>query len=210
MIINIFGKRQGENLLLSFFYVRMLSRVLLIFCFCFVFVNVSADVPIRKNAVKITFLSWITGSSKVSYERAVFGNQTMEMTAGYIAAGYDKFRNNPEGFTVRYAHKFMLLGNEIHPLNGLYLRPEAIYSHFRYDAKDLSERKLSNMGSLVFTAGYQYIINRFVLDAYLGGGYALGNECDTHYQHGFSLWEYLGTYNKNIAMTFGVKVGLCF
>ena len=164
----------------------------------------------RRNAVKATFLSWFSGSSKVSYERAVFDNQTMEVTVGYIGLGYDKHKNNPEGYTIRYAHKFMLLGNDVKPLNGLYLRPELIYSRFHYNAKELSGRKLSEMGSLVFTAGYQYVINRFVIDAYFGGGYAFGNECDTHYQHGFSLWDYFGTYNKNIAMTFGVKVGYCF
>jgi hypothetical protein len=179
---------------------------------CFVFAGESsgAELPVRRNAIKTTFLSWFSGSSKLSYERAVFDNQTMEMTVGYIGVGHDKYKNNPEGYTVRYAHKFMLSGNDIKPLNGFYLRPELIYSHFYYDAKDLSGRKLSEMGSIVFTAGYQYVINCFVIDTWFGSGYAFGNECDTHYQHGFSLWDYFGTYDKNIAMTFGVKLGVCF
>ena len=179
-------------------------------CFIFTGLLLAEDVPVRRNAIKVTFLSGVSGSSKISYERAVFGNQTMEMTVGYIGLGYDKYKNNPNGYTVRYAHKFFLSGNKVKPLNGFYLRPEFIYSHFNYDMKDLSERKLSEMGSVVFTAGYQYVINRLVVDAYFGGGYAFGNECDTHYQHGFSLWDYFGTYNKNIAMTFGVKVGFSF
>ena len=187
-----------------------MSRIFLIFYFCFVFVNVYAEDNVKRNAVKTTILSWITGSCKLSYERAVFDNQTMEMTVGYIGVGNDKYKNDPKGYTVRYAHKFMLLGNNNCPLNGLYLRPELIYSHFHYDVKEGFERKLSEMGSLMFTAGYQYVINRFVLDAFFGSGYAIGNESDTHYQHGFLLWEYFGTYNKNIAMTFGVKLGVCF
>ena len=189
-----------------------MNKILLLIM-CFVFVDVLSaqdDAPDRRNAVKATFLSWFSGSSKISYERAVFDNQTMEMTVGYIGLGFDKYKNNPDGFTVRYAHKFMLLGNNVKPLNGLYLRPELIYSNFRYDAKEYSGRKLSEMGSLVFTTGYQYVINRFIIDAYFGGGYALGDECDTHYQHGFSLWDYFGIYNRNIAMTFGVKMGVCF
>ena len=89
----------------------MSRTILILLIFCFVFVNASAEeVSDRKNAVKITFLSWLSGSSKVSYERAVFGNQTMEMTVGYIGAGYDKYKNDPEGYTVRYAHKFLLYG----------------------------------------------------------------------------------------------------
>lgn len=184
---------------------------LLLFYFCFVFISASAEEPqMRRNAVKTTFLSWFSGSCKVSYERAVFDNQTMEMTVGYIGFGHDKYKNNPEGYTVRYAHKFILSGNETRPLNGLYLRPELIYSHFHYDPKEIFGRKLSEMGSLMFTAGYQCIVNQFVFDAFFGGGYAFGNECDTYYHHGFSLWDYVGTYNKNIAMTFGVKIGVCF
>ena len=183
---------------------------LTLFTFIFSSTLYAEELPVRRNAVKTTFLSWFSGSSKISYERAIFDSQTMELTAGYIGLGFDKYNNNPEGYTVRYAHKFMLWGNDVKPLNGLYLRPELIYSHFRYDGKELSGRKLSEMGSLVFTVGYQYVINRFVVDAYFGSGYAFGNECDTYYQHGFSLWDYFGTENKNIAMTFGVKVGFCF
>ena len=198
--------------LLLLLIIKTMGRFLLIalfLCFAFVSALYAGEYSAKRNAAKITFLSWFSGSSKVSYERAIFGNQTMETTLGYIGAGYDKYKNNPEGFTARYAHKFFVLDNAL-PLKGIYLRPEMIYSRFRYDAKDISERKLSEMGSLVFTVGYQYVINRFVIDAYFGSGYAWGAECDTHYQHGFSLWEYFGSYNKNIAMTFGVKLGVCF
>ena len=192
--------------------IRMMGRFLLILFLCFVFSGFSAAVESStgRNAVKATFLSWFSGSGKVSYERAILNNQTFEVTVGYIGVGRDKYENDPVGYTVRYAHKFMLLGNDVRPLNGFYLRPELIYSRFRYNTKDISGRELSAMGSLVFTAGYQYVIKRFVVDAYFGSGYAFGNECDTRYQHGFSLWEYFGTYNKNIAMTFGVKLGVCF
>ena len=178
---------------------------------CFLFADVSAEgIPARKNAIKSTFLSWFTGSCKLSYERAVFNNQTMELTAGYIGIGFDKHDNNPKGFTARYAHKFILSGNEIRPLNGFYLRPELIYSRFNYDQKDTGVRKTSEMESLVFTVGYQYVVRRFVADAFFGGGYARGNPADTNYQHGFMLWDYFGRYNKHIAMTFGVKLGVCF
>ena len=187
---------------------RFFSTLILL---CLVFTSIHAGkTDVRRNAVKATFLSWFSGSCKVSYERAVFNSQTMEITAGYIGAGGDKYKNHPKGGTVRYAHKFMIFGNDIQPLNGFYLRPELIYSRFRYDAKENDVRRLSDMGSLMGTIGYQYAIHRFVLDAYFGSGYAFGNECDTHYQHGFSLWEYFGTYNKYISMTFGVKLGVSF
>ena len=183
--------------------------VLLLYVFTFVHVSAS-DVPVRRQAVKATFLSWYTGSCKVSYERAVFSNQTMEITAGYIGVGHDKFKNHPEGFTARYAHKFILYGNDIQPLNGFYLRPEVVYSHFRYDTKEVRERVLSRMGSVVFTVGYQYAVHRFIVDLFLGSGYASGNEADTRYQHGFALWDYSGRYYKHIDVTLGVKLGVSF
>jgi hypothetical protein len=165
---------------------------------------------IRRNAVKTTFLSWFTGSCKISYERAVFSNQTMEFTGGYIGFGRDKQQNNPKGFTARYAHKFILFGKNHQPLNGFYLRPELIYSDFHCNRKTHDERTLSRMGSVVFTIGYQYAIHRFVADCFFGSGFACGKAADTNYQHGFMLWDYFGTYNKNIAMTFGIKLGVSF
>ena len=64
-----------------------------------------------KNAFKVTFLSWATGSTKVSYERAFNPHQSGEICASLIGAGYDKFQNNPLGYTLRYGHKFFLAGN---------------------------------------------------------------------------------------------------
>ena len=189
-----------------------MGRFLSIFVFvCFFFAHISADgISVRHNAVKTTFLSWFSGSCKISYERAVFPHQTMELTAGYIGVGRDKYENNPVGYTIRYAHKFMFFGNNVQPLNGAYLRPEFVYSNFRYNMKNHEGRMTSDMKSILITLGYQYVVRRFVIDRYIGSGYAWGKEADTHYQHGFSLWDYFGSYRKNIAMTFGVKLGVSF
>lgn len=88
------------------------------------------DAP-YKNAVKLTFLSWFSGSTKISYERAFPKcKQSGEICASMIGAGYDKYKNDPLGFTLRYGHKFFVAGyKEERPLMGFYLRPEAIYSH---------------------------------------------------------------------------------
>lgn len=183
--------------------------ILLFGCFAFS-CSFASDLPVRRQALKTTVPSWYTGSCKVSYERAVFSSQTMEFTVGYIGVGHDNFKNHPRGYTARYAHKFILYGNDIQPLNGLYLRPELIFTNFHYDTKIDFERMLSRMGSAVFTVGYQYAMHRFVADFFFGGGYAFGKEADTFYQHGFALWNYLGRFNKHIDMTFGIKVGFSF
>ena len=189
--------------MIKFYYILLIISISIANTF-------AKDFPVRRQAVKTTILSWYTGSCKVSYERAVFSNQTMEITAGYIGVGHDNFKNHPKGFTARYAHKVILYGNDIQPLNGFYLRPELIFTNFHYDTKMDRERMLSKMGSTVFTVGYQYAIHRFVADFFFGGGYAFGYEADTFYQHGFALWNYLGRFNKNIDMTFGIKVCVSF
>ena len=190
----------------------MMKRFLILLLgICFSVADVSAkETFTAHNAIKTTFLSWFSGSFKISYERAVLRNQTMEATVGYIGFGGDKFDNHPKGYTVRYAHKFMLFGNQRQALNGFYLRPELIYSRFHYDTKESRERKLSNMGSALFSFGYQYVLQRLVIDTFLGSGYAFGNEADTNYQHGFALLDYFGAHHKNLAITFGVKLGVCF
>lgn len=160
------------------------------------------------NAVKVTFLSWLTGSTKISYERAFDNNQSGEMCASMIGAGYDKFQNQPLGFTVRYGHKFFLRGDG--GLQGFYLRPEAIYSHYSYNALDSQLRVPARMGALLATTGYQVNYGRLLVDAWVGGGYAFGVPAETGYHHGFALWDAFGAKNENIALSFSIKLGYCF
>jgi hypothetical protein len=163
------------------------------------------------NSVKITFLSWLSGSTKVSYERAFPGlNQSGELCGSLICAGYDKYDNDPLGFTVRYGHKFFMFDRDDVALKGFYLRPELMYSHYYYTRRTDGERTLANMGTLLGTVGYQYVWKRFLADFWVGGGYAVGTPAETNYHHGFELWHWFGTENKNLAMSFSIRLGLCF
>lgn len=162
------------------------------------------------NAIKVTFLSWATGSTKLSYERAFRNHQSAEVCASMIGAGYDKFKNQPIGYTLRYGHKFFVSGNENGGLRGLYVRPEAIYSTYNYNLKDIGERAMARMGTLLATAGYQTHMGRFLIDAWAGAGYALGTPAETGYHHGFALWNVFGTKNDNIALSFSIRIGVCF
>ena len=162
------------------------------------------------NSIKITFLSWFSGSTKISYERA-FPNiaQSGEICGSLICAGYDKYKNNPLGFTLRYCHKFFLADNDMASLRGFYVRPEAIYSYYEYDSK-AGGRTEANMGALLASVGYQYLWRRLLVDAWIGGGYAFGKEADTGYHHGFELWHWFGGYNPNITLSFSIRLGVCF
>ena len=162
------------------------------------------------NSVKITFLSWLSGSTKVSYERAFPSvRQSGEICSSLICAGYDKYDNDPLGFTVRYGHKFFLPDKDNMSLKGFYLRPELMYSHYFYN-HSTDGRTLANMGALLGTVGYQYLYKRFLADFWVGGGYALGTPAETQYQHGFELWHWFDRVNTNLAMSFSIRLGICF
>lgn len=76
-------------------------------------------------------------------------------------------------------------------------------------ARQVVARKLT-WGALLATVGYQYIWRRLLVDAWAGGGYAFGKESDTSYHHGFELWHWFGSYNPNIALSFSIRLGICF
>ncbi|MBO5805489.1 MAG: hypothetical protein J6R10_01355 [Tidjanibacter sp.] len=172
----------------------------------------SADKPARVDALKITFLSWATGSSKLSWEHALPSlGQTTELCVGLIGAGNDKYDNDPRGLTLRYGHKFFVGSYDpARPFDGFYLRPEAIYSRFNYTHTLPGTRTLAQMGSLIATVGYQRTWGRFVADVWVGGGYAFGTPAETGYHHGFQLLDHLGLHNDNVALSFSIRVGWCF
>ena len=173
--------------------------------------RVDGDVNDYKNSVKLTFLSWISGSTKLSYERALPKiRQSSELCASVIGAGRDKYQNDPKGFTVRYGHKFFFRDHDEKSLQGWYLRPEAIYSYYNYDCNSSGNRELADMGALLGTAGYQFVYNRFLADFWVGAGYAFGHPSETRYHHGFELWHWLGKTNDHLAMSFSIRLGLCF
>lgn len=164
-----------------------------------------------RNSFKITFLSWISGSTKLSYERS-FPNirQSGEWCASVIGAGHDKYQNNPKGYTMRYGHKFFLNESQKQSLMGFYLRPEVVYSHYSYNSKNDGTRTLANNTAFLGTIGYQYVYKRFLADFWVGGGYASGTPADTYYHHGFELWHFFNTENTKVAMSFSIRLGICF
>lgn len=192
-------------------------RYLSAFLFLILSISVNAADTVRteepvdyQNSIKITFLSWLSGSTKISYERAFPDiRQSGEICGSLICAGYDKYQNDPLGFTLRYGHKFFVPDNDGISLKGFYLRPEVIYSHYFYTHSS-GDRTLANMGALLGTVGYQYVYKRFLADFWVGGGYAIGSPAETHYHHGFELWHWFDRVNTNIAMSFSIRLGICF
>ena len=155
--------------------------------------------PFYKNTIKTTFLSFFTGSAKLTYERATWPRQSFEITGGYIGVGYDKFKVNPKGGLVRVAYKFIFAPS----LSGFYVKPEYAFSAFYLDAKN-GDRVPSYMQTIMANGGYQWIIKRFVLDGFAGIGVGWGNKTELNYHHGFI--DYYGW----LTLTFGIRLGVAF
>ena len=196
----------------------MIKKVGFIILFLFVVSNVvfakQPSARVQKdyrNSFKITFLSWISGSTKLSYERSFPAlRQSGELCASIIGAGRDKYQNNPKGYTMRYGHKFFLNENQKKSLMGFYLRPEVVYSHYYYNSGRGNGRTLSSETAFLGTFGYQYVHKRFLADFWVGGGYAFGTPAETYYHHGFELWHFFNSVNTNIALSFSIRLGYCF
>ena len=188
--------------------IRFCAAVALLLCVVTFPARVRAEEP-YKNGIKITFLSWSTGSTKISYERAFPElKQSAEICSSLICAGYDKYQNDPMGFTLRYSHKFFVGPYNIaKPLQGAYLRPEIIYSDYKYTHSETGLRTPARMCALLATAGYQHCFGHFVVDGWVGSGYAFGRASETGYHHGFQLWKWLGRRNDNIALSFSIRIG---
>ena len=114
------------------------------------------------------------------------------------------------GFTLRYGHKFFVNDKNEKSLMGFYLRPEIMYSYYHYDCRTTYQRHLADMGALLGTVGYQYVYRRFLADFWVGGGYAMGTPAETNYHHGFMLWHWFGKENRHLALSFSIRLGICF
>ncbi len=190
----------------------MKKKLLIIICFgCLTISNVFAqdlnfkEYNPKKNILKVTFLSFVTGSTKLSYERFLFKNQTIELTAGIIGWGNDKFKVSPDGGIVRLAYKFILEKTQNDFMQGFYLRPEIAYTSFDYDSKEFALRRInSSMGTLMGTIGYQKCSDIFVFDGFVGAGVGVGNPTESNYHHSFI------DVNQYLTLTFGMKIGFAF
>lgn len=181
--------------------------------FCFILViamlslQVNAADAVKKNNLKTTVLSYITGSAKITYERALFEGQSVEITAGRIGVGGDAKHNNPKGITGRLAYKwiFPFSYNESNPLNGFYVKPEIAYSNFDYSLNvgEYEVRDNISRGALMGCIGWQWVKDWFVFDFYIGAGGAIGINCPDNYYHGFVGFN----PDSDVALTFGLKLG---
>jgi hypothetical protein len=178
----------------------------------------------HKNAIKINFLSPLFNSFNFNYERSLKPGHSIEGTIGIIGMGNDIYSNNEKGVFMKLGYKFIkspdyyLRGQRYaHILKGAYIRPEIAFSSYSYDSEQdyyysssssHSSREDNLMFALLLNFGKQWVIdNGFIIDTFIGVGYAFGDDSESHGMHKAFIG---GVDEFPMAFTMGVRVGWCF
>jgi len=190
--------------------------------------QVEMDNPINysdqnKNALKIDFLSPLTGNTTFAWEHSLKPGQSIESTLGIIGLGFDPNDNNPQGSFVKFGMKFIkspdfyIKGMRYaHILKGSYVKPEVSFGYYtklnnmynnRYPpGYDKYEERKSYFSSTVqVVIGKQWVINDiFLVDFYGGVGYGF-DDGDGHYHYGYSI-----SAEVPLSFSAGMKIGVLF
>lgn len=177
-----------------------------------------------KNALKFGFFNPFLGSLQFSYERSLSPGKSIETTLGLIGLGVDVTDRNVGGATLKFGYKMIKTPDYLipgmrakHILNGGYIKPEIIINYFQYDGYNYdymsytssTSRQNSISGAIVLNFGKQWIINKFLVDLYLGTGFGFASNSDNSYDglyYGFAgAWD-----GFPIAFTGGLKIGFVF
>lgn len=170
----------------------------------------------NRNAIKISFISPLSGSFIFSYERSIKPGMSFETDLGIVGLGYDLAETNPSGVFFRGGVKFIRTPDYYvqgmkyaHILKGSYIKPELIFSAYSENDFDMlngiyNDATKKRGGAFVLNLGKQVVYNDFFLVDFYGGiGYGFTN--DQNVRFGFSA-----TGNLPIAFTSGLKIGFLF
>jgi len=174
----------------------------------------------KKNALKVDFLSPLTGNTTFSYERSIKPGRSIEAGLGIIGLGIDPNDINQGGAFVKFGMKFIkspefyLRGMRYaHILKGGYFKPEFMIGYYSQDESgDTYEYPPSSGRKTVFSGGVQLILGKqwimddaFLVDFFAGMGYGFDNQ-DGGYHYGWA------TIGEGVPLSFsaGLKVGFLF
>ena len=152
----------------------------------------------RPNALKINFLSPLTGSLQMSYEHSLKPGISIEGNAGIIGIGGDPAELNAAGACFGFGIKFIASPDfymermlYAHILKGIYVNPNLQFSIFSYDKKVYQQTPLPNGeyyqnvrigqsgAALLISVGKQWVFsNIFLIDYNIGLGYGFTNQSD--------------------------------
>lgn len=156
----------------------------------------------RKRAIKIDFISPLTGNTTISYEQSIKPGRSWEASVGLIGLGLDPNNNNPLGLFAQFGFKFIKSPDfyfsrmrYAHLLKGGYVKPEVSLGVYGIDRDTYymnQNRETVISGAIMVNFGKQWVFDNVMLfDMYVGVGY------------GFST----GTYGDDMDYNFGYVTG---
>ncbi|PKP54140.1 MAG: hypothetical protein CVT92_01010 [Bacteroidetes bacterium HGW-Bacteroidetes-1] len=190
----------------------------------------------KKNALKIEFMSPITGNTTFGYERSLKPGRSMEGALGIIGLGLDQNDNNAGGVFVKFGYKFIkdpdfyLRGMRYsHILKGSYIKPELAFGVFGRDYYDwryessyydqygnwiyvepAKKRQSIVSGTIQLVLGKQWVFdNVFLVDMYGGIGYGFsagGDDYEIGYHYGYTI----APSEFPVSFSAGLKIGYLF
>lgn len=176
----------------------------------------------KKNALKIDFLSPLTGNTTFSFEHSVRPGRSFDVSLGIIGLGAKTYENVAGAF-IKSGIKFIkspdfyLRGMRYaHVLKGSYIKPEIAFGYYSYlhDTYDYHTHQSSitheNVfsGSLTINFGKQWVYdNSFLVDWFAGVGYGFDNQ---DYDGGYHFGYVIVGDDFPLSFTAGLKIGFLF
>lgn len=178
----------------------------------------------HKHALKINFVSPITGSTELVYEQSIKPGKSWETALGIIGLGFDPQEYNPRGVFGKFAYKFMKdpdfymqRMHYAHILKGGYFAPEIALRYMSFDSNEYlytgnsyvetSERKENFALAVMLKLGKQWIFDdSFLVDIFGGVGYGFGGDDYDTLNYGFIV----GDNEVPVAFTGGIRIGWVF
>jgi hypothetical protein len=177
----------------------------------------------KKNAIKIDFLSPLTGNTTFGYEHSIKPGRSFEIGLGIIGLGTNTGYENAGGAFIKTGVKFIkspdfyLRGMRYaHVLKGSYIKPEISFGYFgytdyEYDYYTYHSQKVSKevfSGTLMVNFGKQWVYdNSFLFDWYFGVGYGFGSN---DYYEGYYYGYVIADSSFPISFNAGLKMGFLF
>ncbi len=190
--------------------------------------EIEGQVPARTSALKMEFLSPLSGNTTFTYERKLERGRSIEGTMGIIGLGVYAPYPKAAGMLLKAGYKFIFVPDRFQhglqyaqPLKGSYLKPEIMigyyaadfgYNYYSYSSTEKNRVSVIS-AALQLVMGKQWIIdNTLLLDVYAGVGYGFASfsKLNDGYDYINEVYHYGYTIGAEIPVSFsaGFKIGL--
>jgi hypothetical protein len=182
----------------------------------------------RKNALKVDFISPLTGNTTLGYEYSFKPGRSIEAALGIIGLGVVNNNSEPAGAFMKLGYKFIKTPDfymrgmrYAHILKGGYVRPEIQLGYYNkkeeiftygfsngfYESFYTVEKVNVFTGALLLNLGKQWIYDNFFL-VDLHGGIGYGFDTNKYTNGGYNYGFLLVDDDVPISLTAGLKIGV--